>query len=336
MTELLVHLAWVVASLVVLSAGAELLVRGSVSLAERLRVSSFVIGLTVVGFGTSTPELFTSIAAALRDSPDLAVGNVVGSNIFNVAFILGFTALIVPIPCDYRGMRTELVWTVVAALAVFVALATGGWLGRVPGALFLLALALYIGRAFRKGRRDAEEHAGRDVGHVLGLDHGPWGIASGLAFVATGLVLLVFGANLLVGSAIDLARDLGVSELAIALTVVAGGTSAPELFSSLIAGLRRQPELAVGNILGSNVFNILGILGSAAVITPQKVHAQVFGLDAPVMLAVSLLLFPLVRSQARIARVEGLLLLVLYVAYTWTLFTWAPGWFGARVGAVGD
>lgn len=314
-----------VASLLALSAGAELLVGGAAGLARRLRIAPFFIGLTIVGFGTSTPELFTSLLATWRGQVDISVGNVMGSNVFNIALILGLTAVIAPIPVSPARVRSE-VWAVIGFATVpFAALASGGVVGRELGGLMLLGLAAYVWRGAARGRRDGEEAASP------GSDAESWARlrtpVACLAAVLVGLVLLVVGSALLVDSATTLARALGVSDLLIALTIVAGGTSAPELVTSLVAALRRQPEIALGNILGSNVFNVAGILGLAALLRPQTLAPQVLGLDAPVMLAFSLALLPLLRGP-RVGRRAGGLLLVGYGAYLAALLAWAPGRFG--------
>jgi cation:H+ antiporter len=314
-------------ALALVTLGAELLVRGAVVLAHRLRVSPFFIGLTVVGFGTSTPELFTSLIATLRGADDLSVGNVVGSNLFNIAFILGITALLVPIPVRYASVRPQVWWALGAALVPFAALATAGHLSALLGLALLAGLVAYLWTGFREGRRDAEAVAGtppRDPPGTAG--GGAWAQhpAAAALFVAVGLVLLIGGSALLVDGATRLARGVGVSELVIGLTVVAGGTSAPELFTSLVAALRRQHEISVGNILGSNVFNGLGILGLTAVVGGQQVAAQVLRLDAPLLVGLTLALFPILRSGARISRGEGALLLASYLAYLGALFARGP------------
>lgn len=314
-------------TLALLTLGAELLVRGAVAVARRLGVSSFFIGLTIVGFGTSTPELFASLTAALRGQDDLAVGNVVGSNVFNIAAILGIAALICPIPVKVAIVRGE-VWIVIATAATpWIGAATGGTVERWLGASFLLGLVIYLWRGFVVGRREgaseleAFEHVGVEIpprarDRILDL-----------GMIVVGLGFLVAGSTLLIDSAAAIARSLGVSELAIGLTIVAGGTSAPELVTSVVAALRRQPDIAVGNVLGSNIFNLLGILGLTSVVEPQQLSPQVTALDTPVMFAASVALLPIVGTGARISRTEGLVLLVCYVGYVVVLFTWAPAWF---------
>lgn len=317
-------LLWLLAALALASLGAELLVRGSVVLARRLRVSAFFIGVTLVGFGTSTPELFTSLVAARRGAVDLAVGNVVGSNIFNIALILGITSVVIPIPVRFAAARSQIGWALVAGLVPFLALTADGRLPRPVGAILLAALALYVVLGYRAGRSEGAGDAA-DL-RAVGLEAGGRASGAGVAWlgVVAGLALLLAGSELLVGSASDLARWLGVSELAIGLTVVAAGTSAPELFTSLVAALRRQPDISIGNILGSNVFNLLGILGLTSLLSAQAVDPQILGFDAPLMVGLTLALIPILRSGSRIARGEGAALLGVYAIYLWLLFTWAP------------
>lgn len=320
-----------VAALAILTVGAEALVRGAAGLARTLGVSSFFIGLTIVGFGTSTPELATGLFAALAGKPDINIGNVVGSNIFNIAVILGITSLICPVPVRLEVVRKEALIVIVAAFVPFLAV-FGGTLHRWQGILLLTALGIYIWRGYLVGRRENE--ASREAQAELNLELGitinaPPRTLLRVGQVLLGLVLLVAGARVLTASASDIARLLGVSELVIALTIVAGATSAPELVTSLVAAIRKQSDISIGNILGSNVFNILGILGTTTVVLPQSIRPQVLWLDTPVMVVVSVALLPIMMSRSRISRLEGALLLAGYLAYLGVLFYLAPGWFGA-------
>ncbi len=330
---MLLNVGLLAVSLVVLTGGAELLVRGAVSVARRLGLSSFFIGLTIVGFGTSTPELCTSLTAAARGSGDLAVGNVVGSNTFNIAVILGITALLSPIAIRLEVVRRELLVVLAVGLTPLVAAVSGGRIGRAPGAMMLVLLAVYLWRGYLAGRERASDEdaaAEQELEREFGATAGGWrahGAVHG-AMILAGLALLVGGSWVLVYSASSIARGLGVSELVIGLTIVAAGTSAPELVTSLVAALRRQSDISVGNILGSNIFNILGILGLTCVVSPQQVSRQVLVLDLPVMLFASALCLPIMFSGARISRSEGLILLAGYALYAYALFAWAPGWFG--------
>lgn len=362
---MLTAIGLIVLGLVLLTIGADALVRGSSSLALRLGISPFVVGLTVVGFGTSSPELAASLAAAIKGSGDIAVGNVVGSNIFNIAVILGLTAMVTPIAIRFQAIRAELLWTIAAGAVPWIALATGREIPQWAGILIFAGLIAFLVRAVVVGRRspDAPEarleaelldliphapgHGALDAGGrpaAAGTVPGATGAGAASAASATrwaftttawwasllsvvGLGLLVGGAHLLVSGAVDIARTLGVSELIIGLTIVAAGTSLPELVTSVAAAWRKQSDLALGNILGSNVFNIFGILGLTSIVVPQRVTEQTLAFDTPVMFGVSLLLAVMCSTGARISRVEGAVLLVVFAIYTTMLVLFAPGWF---------
>lgn len=323
-----------IGGLALLVIGAELLVRGAVRLAEGMGVSSLLIGLTIVGFGTSTPELVTSVEAALMGSPGIAVGNIVGSNIFNILVILGISALIFPLAIPTTALRRDGLWVVgTAALLGLVGLA---WtLDRVAAAGLLALLVGYLVLAWRQERRLSPQHA---TGHTAayekaealeGLDSGvtpahskrgrmAWVLP--LILCLAGLALLVVGASYFVGASVSLARILGVSETVIGLTIVAAGTSMPELATSTIAAFRRQADVAVGNVLGSNIYNILGIGGVTALISPTSVPRQIATFDNWVMLAVSVLLLLLLWTGRRLTRWEGVLLVAGYGAYVWWIW----------------
>ena len=313
-----------VVSLLILTGGAELLVRGSVGVAQRLGVSAFFIGLTIVGFGTSMPELTTSLIAAASGSGDIAVANVVGSNICNVLLILGAVAVVRPIDVQLRFVRAELFIVVGVSLLPFVALATDQIITRWQGLAMLGLLFLYIWRGYIIGRRDdAERQAllNAELRTELGVD--PARPANSLVAgcsIGAGLALLVGGSWLLVRSASVLAAGFGVSELVIGLTVVAVGTSTPELFTSVVAAVRRQGDIAVGNVLGSNIFNVLGILGLTTAWRPQGVSAHVFRLDLPLMLGAAVLLAVFMRTGSKLTRPEGGLMLALYAGYVVFLY----------------
>lgn len=315
-----------VASFVLLTLGAELLVRGSVQIANRAGLSSFFIGLTIVGFGTSTPELAASLAAALKGQGDIAVGNVIGSNIINIAVILGISALICPIPIKVAAVKREGLIVIAAGILPFAALLTGGVITRPLGLFLVSSLCVYLFMAYRAGKRDAHADLLKELEHEIGVkpDQPKSPVLLALVLLACGLGLLIFGARVLVDSATTIARSAGVSELVIGLTIVAAGTSMPELATSAVAALRRQSDIAVGNVLGSNIFNIFGILGITCIVKPQTVAEQVFVLDAPVMLGLSILLLPLMMSKSRVSRGEGALLLAVYGGYLAALFLLTP------------
>ncbi len=321
-----------VVSLGLLTLGAELLVRGAAGIALRFGLSSFFVGLTIVGFGTSTPELATGITAAINGYDDINVGNVVGSNICNIALILGIAAIICPIPVSTRVVRQEVIPVALVSLIPLAALLNHGMILRWEAALMLVLLVAYIWRGYVLARRESKQTADaieKEIEHELGLDRGGWRqtVWAQVVFVLLGLGILVGGSQLLVYASVDLARGLGVSELVIALTIIALGTSAPELFTSVVAALRKQADISVGNILGSNVFNILGVLAATSLVKPQKVSMQVIAFDTPLMIVLALACVPLMLSGGRISRLEGALLLMVYAAYSILLYTAVPGWF---------
>jgi len=327
-------LFWLLCALVILTAGAEALVRGATGFARRFGVSSFFIGLTIVGFGTSTPELATGITAALKGYSDINIGNVVGSNIFNIAFILGLTALIAPIPVNTSVVRGE-VWLVIGtAFVPFLAVKTGGEITRFEGFLMAAGLVAFLVRGYQKARAEGGA-TGAEITKEMDerLDAAKTGpvtrLPVSLLFVGVGLVMLIGGSNLLVDSSVRIARGLGVSELVIALTIVSAGTSAPELVTSLVAALRKQSDISIGNILGSNIFNVLGILGITSIVRNQAVSDQVLWWDTPVMIGLSVACMPIMMSHRKISRAEGAFLLAVFVLYTIALFTLVPKWFGA-------
>lgn len=308
--------------LVLLVGGGELLVRGAVRIAEHLRLSPMLIGLTIVGMGTSMPELAASVQAALVGSPGIAVGNIVGSNLANLLLILGTAALLSPLTVE-RGVLWRDGGVGIAAV---VALIAAGWtlgLGRVAGAAFIVALILYILHAFRQEKR-AQPH-GAAYDRALAVEEtdpalvphaAPRGslIVPVVLFVA-GLGLIMGGGALLVDGAIAIAGDLGVSDAVIGLTVVAAGTSFPELVTSAVASLKRQGDIALGNVLGSNIYNILFIGGVTGLVAPAPVPPSILGFDLWLLVGAALVVTGFAWTGGRLSRREGLALLVLYCAY---------------------
>jgi cation:H+ antiporter len=301
-----VDLAFLLGGLVGLFLGGEALVRGAVGVARRLAIPPLLIGLTVVGFGTSTPELLVSVDAALRGVPDIAIGNIVGSNIGNILLIVGLSALIWPI----RVMGSTLARDTAVMMAAAVALIPLFWLGemgRLSGAVLVAGLAAYLVWAYRQPGPDLSIP---DPSPMMPF----WRSA---VWVLVGLAALMLGARLLVDGAVSIARNFGVSEAFIGLTIVAIGTSLPELATSLMAALRRQSEIAIGNIVGSNIFNVLGILGVTAMIAPIPVAGRFLTFDLPVMIAASAVLTALLLRRASIGRATALGLLLAYAVYVW-------------------
>ena len=298
-------------SLLVLFAGAEGLVRGSASLALRLGLTPLVVGLTVVAFGTSAPELVVSLNAALSGRGDIAVGNIVGSNIFNIGIILGITALICPIKVSLPVLRLDAPLMVGATLLVTLFLLDGSissplGFGLLASLIAYSSFTVWMARTETAAGVEAEfEEANPGKSKFILLD---------VAFILGGFVLLIVGSRLLVDSASTIARAYGVSEAIIGLTIIAAGTSMPELATSLLAAVRRQPDIAIGNVIGSNLFNVLGILGSAAAvraITAPGIQTS----DLVVMCAFAVALLPLMFTGRSLQRWEGGLLLVGYAAY---------------------
>lgn len=309
----------IVAGLVFLALGGDALVRGSVRLAELAGVSRLLTGIVLVGFGTSTPELATSIDAVLRGSPGIAVGNVVGSNICNILLILGIAALIVPLHCNRRSFVRDGPVLVVATTAA-IALALGGSFGRVAGGLFVTALLAYVTIIYRVERRIHDASAQMHEQETLLAEAPVLPIRARLqpliALVLTlgGLGLVVWGADLMVTGSVELARTLGVSEAVIGLTIVAVGTSLPELATSIAATVRREPDIAVGNIMGSNIFNLLGILGLTALVLPIRIPPGMFDHDLWIMAAATLL-FLLFGFGTHLTRLKGGIFLSGYILY---------------------
>ena len=304
-----------VAGLVALIAGAEALVRGASKLALALGLSPLVVGLTIVAFGTSSPELAVSVGAALDGRTELALGNVVGSNIFNVLFILGLSALLAPLVVDRQLIRQEVpIMVGLSALVLWMAMDLG--ISFADGAVLLGALLAYIVLLYRQGKNAAPS----EVSDAL-LSNAP-GLLSRLpvqlALIVVGLAMLVLGSRWLVDAATTFATMLGVSPLVIGLTIVAAGTSLPEVATSVIAALRGEREIAVGNVLGSGIFNLGAVLGISAMVsgTGLQVPPSLLAFDLPVMLAVAVACLPVLFTGHLIARWEGAVFLGYYVAYT--------------------
>ena len=301
-----------IGGLVLLVAGGDLLVRGAVRVAERLGVSPLVIGLTLVGFGTSTPELVTSVQAALAGSPGIAFGNIVGSNIANILLILGISAMLFPIAVASSALSRDAM-VMLGVTVAFAALSFLMPLGRVVGVIFVAALGIYIYLAFRQENASAEHGAVYDKAAALeAVDpavtpaaDGRDGLIVPLFTAIGGLVLVIFGGRFLVGGAVSLAESFGIPETVIGLTIVALGTSMPELVTSVLAAFKRQSDLAFGNIVGSNIYNILGIGGTTVLIAPAPVPREIVTFDNLLMVAVSLLLVIFAATGRRILARRG-------------------------------
>lgn len=293
--------------LVALVIGAEILVRGAVAIALRASISPLVVGLTIVAMGTSMPELLVSLMAALKGNPELAIGNVVGSNIVNISFILGASILIFPIEVDQEARKIH--WPVMmAASLIFIAFCWNDRFGRVEGMVFILLLVVYAIAMIGASRRKQQVATPLST-----VQPGPlWRSLMQLTF---GVAALAFGADMFVDGAVQLAGILGVSDQLVGVTIVAVGTSLPELITSIMAAFRKQPDISLGNLIGSNIFNLLGIIGITATISPIPIDLGSFGLDVAAMILIALVLLPLMFWGRKLGRPHGAILSLTYVVY---------------------
>ena len=295
--------------------GADYFVEGASKIAQSLRVSPLLIGLTIVAFGTSAPEASVSFIASFEGNSDVAIGNVVGSNIFNITFILGVTALVFPLVVQSETIRKEIPFALLGAVALLILISDiqlqsldSNLITRTEGIILLLFFAVflyYIFEVARKDRLNTEENL-TDTADVSKLKNSILTIG--------GLAAIVFGGNLVVENSIQIALSLGMSETLVGLTIVAVGTSLPELVTSVTAALKKQVDIALGNIIGSNIFNIFFILGTSATISPLTVDSKIFS-DVWLMIVVSILLMILARTKYKISRMEGSVLAVIYIVY---------------------
>lgn len=322
-----IPIAWMAGGLFALTLGGEMLIRGASRLAAFLGLSPLVIGLTVVAYGTSAPEMAVSVNAGLQGNASIAVANVVGSNIFNILFILGLCALILPLSVTPQLVRRD-VPVMIASSVVTWAMAFDGRIARWEALLLLAAIVLYTAVALRVGRKDharvLDEYA-EEFGEPPATGGKLWPTVISLLLVAVGLVLLVVGSNWFVEGAIKVARWLGVSEVIIGLTIVAAGTSLPEVAASIVAAIHGQRDIAIGNAVGSNICNLLAILGVAGAVTPGglAVAPQMLQVDLPVMVGVAVICLPMFYTGYSIKRSDGFLLFGGYLAYTAYLVLYA-------------
>lgn len=310
-------LSWIqlISGLTILVVGGEFLVRASTKLAVYMKVSSIVIGLTIVSFGTSFPELVVSVKAALNGHPDIALGNVVGSNIANIALVLGITALLFPIAVGRSTLVKD--WPIM--LLVSALLILFGWdltIERWEGVILLIGIIVYnvwIIRSSRKQNKEIEEGE-------TNFQKGTADLARTLILLLVSLGGLIWGAQLLVDGAVGVALAFNIEERIIAITIIAFGTSAPELATSLIAVYRKEDGISLGNLIGSNIFNILGILGATSILTPTEVNSEIKSFDFIFMIGIPLLLFPIILFQSKVSRFAAFLLLMTYFVYIYLLF----------------
>ena len=287
--------------------GGELLVTGSLRLAQSFKISPFIIGATVIGFGTSTPELAVSLMASLQDSGDLALGNIIGSNITNIGLVLGLTALIVPLTIEKQRFIDESPPLIITSL-IIVVFAWNNYLGRTEGFIMICLLVIYLWRAFQtKEKTDldlSEDHLFSEYG----------GSSFQTLLVILGIIMLILGANWMVEGATGIARKLGVSEWFIGVSIVALGTSLPELVSSLIAAKKGHGEMAIGNVFGSNIFNILMVIGTTSLIQPLSIGEEIYT-DLIYTTALTCLLLLLIRMENVVRKRDGIILIVCYGSY---------------------
>ena len=313
------NILFLIGGLILILLGANGLTDGAASVAKRLRIPSIVIGLTIVAFGTSAPELTVSVSSALKGSADIAIGNVVGSNIFNTLMIVGCTALFAPIVITRNTLKKEIplcilssVVLLVCANDVFLDKAPENILNRVDGLLLLCFFAIFMGYTFAIASKPYSTGGQEEENEIKLL---PWW--KSVLYIIGGLAALIYGGQLFVNGATGIARNLGVSESIIGLTLVAGGTSLPELATSIVAALKKNPEIAIGNVIGSNLFNIFFVLGCSASITPLHLSGITnFDLLTLVGSCILLWLFGLFFAKRTITRIEGSIMILCYVAYT--------------------
>ncbi len=300
--------------------GGEGLLRGSVAIAEKLGVSTLLVSMVIVGFGTSAPELVVSTTAALKGAPNIALGNIVGSNIANVLLILGFSAVIAPVACTRREITRDALAVLVASLALVI-LALNGVIGRLAGLMMLAALVSYLSYAYLTERKNSKKNEAFRERIKGDIGKPAMGFAIASAFCLGGLLFLVGGAYFLVEGATALAEKLGIPNSIIGLTLVAVGTSLPELATAIVAAYRKHANVVIGNIIGSNLFNILGILGVTAMISPIPFAGRIAEIDVWIMLVVAIVLSPVIWTGHMISRLEGGIFLTLYLVYITWIYT---------------
>ncbi len=308
---MIIYLLYIVGSLVVLYFGANSLVKGAASIAERLGVSALVVGLTVVSFGTSTPELIVSIQASTNGFGEISIGNVIGSNIANIGLILGLSALILPLKAHLQLIRFDTPVMILTAL-LFLVFFLDNTIGRIEGLVFLSGIIAYTIFNVLKSRKEHQKLVLKEFEDSVPKVTRHW--ALDVILIVIGLAALMVGSEFLVKNSVELARLIGLSEAVIGLTIVAVGTSTPELATSIVAAIKKQPDIAIGNVIGSNIFNILGILGIASLVRP--ISAPGINLvDTLVMIGMSLMLLPFIKTGFTLRRWEGALMLAIYVGY---------------------
>jgi cation:H+ antiporter len=305
----------VIGGFILLLVGAEIMLRGAIGIAEKFGISKLVVGMTVVAFGTSAPELLVSLNAALAGSSGLAIGNVVGSNIANIWLVLGVAGILMPIAVEPGALRRD-GWMLLIGTGLFAGLTYRGEIDLFAG---LVLLAYFIGFLVYSYLREKQglDEAGEMYEHeVDDIDGVPDSLLKILVYLIIGFAGLIYGADILVEGGVEIARTFGVSEAVIGLTVIAFGTSLPELAATIVAAMRKHSDVAVGNVVGSNIFNVVGIVGVVSIITPMEIPARVINFDIWIMLAATLILMPyMIGRRDRLGRLEGSLFLGAYIIY---------------------
>lgn len=316
---MLITLLFIFAGLFVLILGGNFLVKGASKIALRFNISPLVIGVTIVAFGTSAPELLISVKSALAGSPDLAMGNVVGSNICNLALVLGLMAVISPVKVHTDSIKIDWPMTMGSSILLYFSV-KGGELSSSEGIFFIVLLITYTFFIVRRSRKVNYAKALEEQSNVI-EDVKPGSIVNDLLFITMGCLGLYYGAEWFVGGAQELAIILGVNERVIGITVVALGTSLPELVTAVVAAFKKETDIAIGNLMGSNIFNILSILGITSIIKSIRVSEIIVNVDMIWMLAITLLILPFMFYKRTVTRVEGGILLAIYLVYTYTVIT---------------
>ena len=317
MTGILLAIIQLVAGFVLLYFGGDWLVNGGVALARRYRISSLVIGMTIVAFGTSAPELLVSMMSSIKGSAGIAMGNVIGSNIANIGLILGLTALLCPIPTQNRKVSANGLVMILASLLVLVFSLNNG-LSRVEGLVLFAGIILFTVLSIRLGRTKKEDAITDTETQVKEMS-----VLAALMLIALSCAMLAFGADFMVDGATTVAQALGVSDKVIGLTVVALGTSLPELAASIAAAIKKEMDISIGNIIGSNIFNLMCVLGVSASIRPIQFDYTQYRMDFVIMMAFSAGLIILIqpwKAQGRLSRISGIIMFAAYVIYAWSLF----------------
>jgi cation:H+ antiporter len=313
---MLLNILILIIGLAVLILGGDFLVKGASSIALRLKLSTLVVGLTIVAFGTSSPELLISIKSALAGSPDLAMGNVIGSNICNLALVLGIASIISPIYVQINSIKIDWPMTMGSSLLLYL-MVREGFVDSYEGFLFIIILIIYIVFIVRKSRKDMKTV--KVLEKAFDLPESPHTLLKDFTYIILGSAGLYFGAEWFVGGAQDFAREFGVEERVIGITVLALGTSLPELVTSSVASFKKETDLALGNLMGSNIFNILSILGITSIIKEIRVSDVILNTDIIWMLGITLVVLPLMLTRRQIGRTDGIILLLIYIYYTYTV-----------------